>query len=295
MNLQFRADGENPAFDLFFRQHYEIIRQWARHITGNDEGLYEDIVHDIYLRFREQNFNALDIKNVEAYIYTTLKNDFISNRRKESRSRVSLVSLVGTESIADPFFADDPRLAIKTQDQLRAVCHYACRRRRSSISASIFILRFFHGYFTFEVARIAQRSTNAVEARLLKARREVRIYLKEPTQFRKILGFCKNIPHRVNRSVVQKDLLSELRLEIFSSRYGVCLPDLQISKIYQGDLKGVDRNLLGHFVSCHDCLDRINKMLGLPLLSGRHPLETLRSNEIDSPEPVGIKAARAAA
>lgn len=162
------------------------------------------------------------------------------------------------------------------QDELRTVCRYACARKEKAKSACALILRFFHGYYPSEVARVLKTSRPAVDVRLLHARNEARLVLENP----RALGFVEGqavaaaVPTNFVRPV--DDLLGELRETIFQSRRGVCLTRGQLKEHYQpGDETPPGQEHLAHLVSCHDCLDEVNRRLGIPPLSERHPADTI--------------------
>jgi len=48
----------------------------------------------------------------------------------------------------------DPRDQIQVHDELRRVYQYACARKETSKAGSVLILRFFHGYYPSEIAKL---------------------------------------------------------------------------------------------------------------------------------------------
>ena len=70
---------------------------------------------------------------------------------------------------------------MRAHEELTTICHYACLRRQSSKAASVFILRFFHGYALAGIARVLRRSPGAVDTLLSVARREVRARMDDPS------------------------------------------------------------------------------------------------------------------
>lgn len=264
---------EATSYDLFFQENYEALQRWAMQITGYDRELSEDLVHDVYLRFSNRFNTYENIDSVHGYLYTALRNAHLTHLRRKTRS--NQIPLTDFEQLGELLPAIDPRDTFKVHDQLRAICHYVRRRKSNSISASILILRFVHGYFSAEVARIVNRSRNAVEARLHKARREVSVYLSEDSS---------GIPN--DKTVQQEvflnsdfnedgDLLRELRAIIFSSSTGRCVQTEWLRTFYRKNSGGLAREELSHIVSCAECLDNVNKLLQMPTLKNRHPLDTL--------------------
>src|SRR5262249_55647294 len=150
----------------------------------------------------------------------------------------------------------DPRSQIQVQDELRRICHYACVRKESSKSASVLILRFFHGYYPSEIVQILRSSRQAVRKRLQIARTEAKLGLENP----KALGFVgdnaiiETIPTTFARTT--RDFLIELRHTIFRSRKGDCFSSDQIRELYRtknseglaGEM--IDSSALAHLVAC---------------------------------------------
>jgi hypothetical protein len=80
----------------------------------------------------------------------------------------------------------------------------------------------------------------------------------------------------VNAELSTEDFLAELRSAIFNIRSSDCLAPLKIKALYEDRLgEVIETNLLSHIVSCPRCLDDVNRTLQLPLLSERHPVNTL--------------------
>src|SRR5205085_5139856 len=72
------------------------------------------------------------------------------------------------------------------------------------------------------------------------------------------------------------DFLARLRQIIVRSRCGDCLTAEQLAELYGAiETATTDGPLLAHIVSCPDCLDQINKLLGLPPLADRYPMDMI--------------------
>ena len=159
---------------------------------------------------------------------------------------------------------------MKVKDELRAICRYACLRKETSVTSSVLILRFFHGYFPSEVAKLLNSSRNIVDVQLKSARCEARASLADSDSF---ACFGRTLlTHRPPREQFQlaPDLLSELRREIFATRQGDCL---RLEHFYPAGETEVNRGVLSHLVSCARCLDEANRLLKLPLLGERNPID----------------------
>ncbi len=82
------------------------------------------------------------------------------------------------------------------------------------------------------------------------------------------------LPTAVARST--DDFLNELRSMVFHSNHGDCLTRAELNDLYSvAHGSPMECAQLAHIVSCPSCLDEVNRMIGLPLLSERMPTETL--------------------
>jgi RNA polymerase sigma factor (sigma-70 family) len=270
------AAGFDQHEEIFLAR-YTSLRAWALQLTENDRERAEDLVHDLYIQltFTKPDLNA--IGNLDGYLYAMLRNLHLSQVRRATRLRHRPLSIVDYDSAEIGLRAADPREQIRLQDELREVCRYACMRKETSKAGSVLILRFLHGYYPREIALLMRSTRAAVEERLRLARAEARQYLKNPQSLR-FLRDSREGRKRARTGFARKtdEFLLELRETIFGSRTGECLSVESLERLYgETDASGVDQQVLGHVVSCPRCLDEINRLLNLPLLSERFPTDTL--------------------
>src|SRR5260370_30065745 len=214
-----------------------------------------------------------------------LKNLYVSELRRATRIRDAVTplaefSLTDYESVESGLRVleelTNAQVQSQIRGQLRRLCHYACIRKNSSKAGSVLLLRFFHGYYTEEIGRILLTSRRAVEDRLRTARTEARIFLEDPASLSFMSGRLSSPPSQSNVPNTAEDFMDELRREIYSSREGACLSRKEIERIYsKRESASIDQETLSHFVSCADCLDSVNRVLGLPLLASRFPITTM--------------------
>src|SRR6266545_4128790 len=178
-----------PRHADIFLERYARLLGWALTLTEHDRQLAEDLLHDAFIQFSlgEPDLNA--IENLDGYLRTMLRNIHISHARRASWSRMRQLSAVEYDSAEISLRSVDPRAEMLVKDQLRAVCRYACGRKETSKAASDLILRFFHGYYPEEIARVSRASRPAVKERLRLARAEARLYLEDPSR----LNFINSI------------------------------------------------------------------------------------------------------
>src|SRR6266851_6525632 len=153
---------KSPAPELarheeLFAQRYEQLHSWALHLT-EDAAQAEDLLHDAFIEFTITRPDLGSIRHLDNYLYGVLRVLHLSQIRRSARHRLQQLSIVEYDSAEIGLRMVDPRDQIKVQEDLRAICQYACIRKETSKAGSILILRFFHGYYPSEIVRIVQRS-----------------------------------------------------------------------------------------------------------------------------------------
>src|SRR5437016_5336137 len=275
--LRLRRFSEN--YRELFVARYDQLLAWAMQLSQGDRAVAEDLLHDLYVLFSIHEPNIDPSQNVDGYLYTCLRNLYLSQIRRAARIRFQQLSIVEYESAKTGLRAIDPRTQIEVQDELRRVCQYACARKETSRMGSVLILRFFHGYYPSEIVRVLRTSRKAVDRRLALARAEARSYLDNIEGLAFVTGdldLPKIFPANFARTPA--DLLSELRQMIFASRQGDCLSPDQLHSLYQRskrndkaeEMVAMSSAELAHLVSCVACLNEVNSMLKLPPLSQRY-------------------------
>ena len=279
--------SSKPAFtqEIFrsqeaaFIEHYNWLIRWALQLTHQDRERAEDLVQEVFSQFANAHTDLSAVQNIQAYLYTTLRNIHVSQVRLAARSHNQTHSIVDYEVAEVALDATDPYTVFHTQDQLRRVCRYACLRKQSSRAGSVLILRYFHGYHLSEIAQVLRASCEAVRRHLTLARNEARSFLDNPRALKYIQQPPPANAPSTSSVCSTNRLLVELRGAIFASREGDCLSREAIRALYvEGVINTADKSILAHIVSCPVCLDEVNARLDLPLLADRHPADTLGPN-----------------
>ena len=273
--------ARDPNHEDVFIARYDQLLKWASLLTRHDRELAKDLVHDAFLQFTLSDGDLVNINNIDNYLYGVVRNAYLSHLRRTSRQAHQSLPSLETESATSGFPTFDPRRQIRVKDELRAVCHYACVRKDSSNTASILILRFFHGYVPSEIAKLINTSRNIVDVQLRLARSEALAHLENRNS-----SLNPNKTTRLHRLMkvrmqLATDLFTELRQAIFRSRRGDCFEEQRLTNVYRTH-KTLPRPMLSHLVSCPDCLDAANRLLDLPLLRDRNALDVIgRANETE--------------
>jgi len=196
-----------------FLAHYSRLRAWALTLTNRDNERAEDLVHDAFVQFTFSRPDISTISNLNGYLYTMLRNLYLSDMRRLERLQRRTLSIVDYDSAELGLRVVDPRQLIRIQDELRRVCQFACVRKETSKAGSVLILRFLHGYYPKEIAQIIRATRQVVEERLRTARNEVRQYLKDPRSLHFMRGSdaAHMAPVEMGFARTSDELLVELR------------------------------------------------------------------------------------
>jgi DNA-directed RNA polymerase specialized sigma24 family protein len=256
-----------------FFAHYSRLLEWATQITRNDRAEAEDLVHDLYFRITRINRPIDQIERIEQYLFKVLRNLYYARQRRAGHDPISDLSIVDYDSVEQGLAVADRRELLFVYDNLRQICRYACQRKSEVRSASVLILRFFHGYYPSELMKILQVGRSGVDKFLRVARNEVRLYLERPNSIRSIFPGVKPLVSFVPRERDTQLLFSELQEAIFSAVEGKHLDRAILERRYAGESEttGTATEELSHLVSCRTCLEMVNSILRLPSLADRSP------------------------
>ena len=170
------------AGELLASRYGQLLR-WAMVLTRGNPGKAEEIVQEfcVYIAVTKPDFGG--VANLDGYLYTCLRNIYLSTLARASREALHLVSVEDYDSFAFAISANPTGDSLQRQNDLRRICSYAVWRKESAKSASYFILHFFHGYGRREIAELAQLPIAAIYNKLKTARSEVGHISKSPASF----------------------------------------------------------------------------------------------------------------
>lgn len=287
-----------------FVSRYQRLMAWSLKIAGPDQDKAEDLVHDAYVHWTLVRPDLASIRNLDGYFYAMLHNMHVAELRRAARNPISAVSTIEYDlAFRFSLRANDQLHLTHVQDQLRAVCDYACRRKETSKGGSLLLLRFFHGYYPGELARLAGMSRVGVDSWLYRTRAEAKRYLEnlgalksikqngshhsvgvsvtpEPTSRRRCHPRCdgNNSHHllQVCANGAAIDFLDEIVERIYHSCHSGCLSNRKFCKFYsEPEPETLDCESLAHIASCRSCLEKASKVLQLPARTDRHSPDRL--------------------
>lgn len=275
-----RPTRVTTSHEAIFIERYATLLGLALNLTDGNRERAEDLVHDAFVQFNLSQPDITAIENLGGYLYGMLRKLHLSQMRRDSRSRIHPHFLVEYDSAETGLHLIDPRDRLQARDELRRVCQYACARKETSKAGSILILRFFHGYFPSEITKVIRGSRQAVDLRLRRARIEAKVILAKPDVL--VLMKERTAPDIREESSGESaiEFLAELRRTIFRSCRGDCLSLEQFESNYGPHSESqITCEELAHIVSCQACLDQVNKICRLPLLSERYAVDTMGKDE----------------
>ena len=263
-----KFEKKSRDHEAIFLDHYDWLLDWARQHTLGAAQEAEDLVQDLYVRFVQMKSSPVftDDDEIRAYLYTSLKNLFISRKLRNGREAVSGLLAVDFDSAAFSLSAVDRSQLLHVRSDLAGICEYACIRRKTNRAAAALILRFFLGYLPTEVMALLRAKRSYVDTLIETARLEAKAYLNRPGVLRflsrgerKSTSFPRYLPERPD------DLFAELQRRIFSETEGTCQPAEELrSRYLNPDAPALTTQEVAHLVSCSPCLTHASRALGLP-------------------------------
>jgi len=271
-----RLPKKQATHEELFLNRYPELLSWSMRVSGNDRDRAEDLVQDAYIQWMLVKPDV-QILNLDGYLYGMLRNIHSAEKRRAVRAnQTSLTAVEYDSALLSLHRANDEGHLAYMQDQLRRVCEYACIRKETSKGGSLFLLRFFHGYYPSEAARLAGVKRVTVDSWLRLARAEAKLYLENP----EALKFVNLPPGTRQSSVVPKnewEFLDDATAQIFSSCQSECLTDKELRRLYvESAPVRLDCTTLAHICSCERCLVKAAKILNLPTGDDRCPPDCLR-------------------
>jgi DNA-directed RNA polymerase specialized sigma24 family protein len=266
-------ESPTDAGELLAQRYGQLLR-WAIVLTRGNTGKAEEIVQEFCVYVAVAKPVLSGVANLDGYLYTCLRNIYLSTLARASREALHLVSVEDYDSFAFAISANPAGDSLQRQNDLRRICSYAVWRKEASKSASYFILHFFHGYGRREIAELARLPIAAIYNKLKTARSEVKLYLEEPGKLRIVNRDTPPMPALSWNLLSSQDLFRELRQTILDARKTDCLKeDVLLAHYRSPSARPITCALLAHIVSCERCLSLIDRDLRRPTLKDREPLD----------------------
>src|SRR5260370_21662079 len=148
--LERRPISPATNHEELFIQRYQWLMNWALHMTGQDKGQAQDLVHDTFVQFviSRPPLEAIQ-QNIEGYLYTMLRKMHVSQARRAARiteatfSLSRILSLSETASVQSELTRVEPGTQGQVLAELCRICQYAILRIHSSHVRTVVLVRSF--------------------------------------------------------------------------------------------------------------------------------------------------------
>ena len=249
---------EDKSREKVFLEHYSWLLQRALAMTHGQRELAEDLVHDAFVQFFTGDTELKAITDVRWYLNGLLRNLHLLHLRRATRHPLNQLSLFDHDSALIGLRTRNSSELLQSVDLLARACAFACYRKETSLTASIFILRFFHGYYPSEICVLLHAKRKVVDKWIERGRMEAKEYIESPYP----LPGSGNSEFSISAIGSANMLLRQLRERIFASRSSGC-------SVLADNPSELGARELGHLVSCRTCLEERSRKMGLAHVSQR--------------------------
>jgi DNA-directed RNA polymerase specialized sigma24 family protein len=273
-----RTPFSSDSIERILSRYYLQLAAWSRILARGDSAAAEETVQDLCLHLSLAQPDLRSIGNLDNYLFTCLRNMYVSNLARVSRERLRVIQVEDYDAVcmvAAPYGSD----AVDVQNELIRICDYVTSRKYSTKSASHFILHFFLGYRRRDVALLARLPIAAVYNSLKDVRSELRAYLAGSEKIRLVRRNA--MPEsELLRTAISSDLfLKEMRSIILDADPASCTEEKELVNAYQQPGSApTDCRALAHFAGCERCLGILARALRLDDRDG--PLDGMGTDEM---------------
>ena len=250
-----------------FIRRYHFLFSRCLQLTKQKD-IAEDLLHDGFVQFTINRPDLGPIEDLDGYLCRLLRNLYYARLRLATWSPKNNLSLIDYDSAAMALRGRDLCAEIHVQQDLLRICRYAFIRKETSKKACILTLRYFHGYYPSEIAKIVNSNGLLVRQLLFDARKEVKRYLTNSFEDKSAGIELPKELKKMSADISDTQFLARLRQALFLHKNGHCISPAELKALYR-DSKVLNGTVLAHVVHCAGCLDQINQLRGLPPLSER--------------------------
>jgi RNA polymerase sigma-70 factor (family 1) len=133
------SESDRHAFRELYQRYTPVLYPFVKSLC-NDDALCEDLVQEVFIKIWDNRVNAVNIKQVKAYLFKAAKNRFLNELRKHKNERRvindRLYNVVDTETPEQQLtFKEGMRLGDKALNRLspkrRAIVEMSTREELS--------------------------------------------------------------------------------------------------------------------------------------------------------------------
>jgi RNA polymerase sigma factor (sigma-70 family) len=268
MSVGLRTIQQAPrSHEEEFIRRYDFLFSRCLQLTKQKD-VAEDLLHDGFVQFTINRPDLGPIQELDGYLCRLLRNLYYARLRLATWSPKNNLSLIDYDSAAMAIRSRDLCAEIHVQQELLRICRYAFIRRATCKKACVLTLRYFHGYYPSEIAKVINGSALLVRRLLSDARKEVKGLLTNSFEDKDAATELPSELKKMGADISNTEFLTKVRQALFLPKNGCCIPSTELKALYH-DSKVLNGTVLAHVVHCADCLDQINQLRGLPSLSER--------------------------
>lgn len=267
--VQRGAASAGDDHERAFLSRYGSLRAYAGRLVGHDRSLADDLIQDAYIQFALTRPELEAIVSLDAYLTALVRNLHVSWIRRTATQRARHIAIEDYESADLALALSGPQQRDEIRSSLIRVCEYGCVRKERSKAASVLLLRFFHGFYPAEIARILRSTPRVVNDWLWRARAEARRFVDAPASERRPDSTTPlDLSTAIDDDAV--DVIAALQAAIFATAQPPCPAAKAIVRWYDGDDgTALDVARFAHLASCRPCLNLVCRRLGLASVEER--------------------------
>src|SRR5882762_7768739 len=250
-----------------FIRRYNFLYSRCLQLTKQKD-LAEDVLHDGFVQFAINRPDLGSIEDLDGYLCRLVRNVYYARLRLATWSPKNNLSLIDYDSAAMALRSRDLCAEIHVQQELLRICRYAFIRRATCKKACVLTLRYFHGYYPSEIAKVINGNALLVRRLLSDARKEVKRLLTNSFEHKDAATELPSELRKMGSDISDTEFLTKVRKALFLPKNGCCIPSPELNALYH-DSKVLNGKVLAHVVHCIDCLEQINQLRDLPSLSER--------------------------
>jgi DNA-directed RNA polymerase specialized sigma24 family protein len=255
------------SFEDVFLARYEDLLRAALAITGGRREA-EDLLHDAFVRVMLARPDLATIEHPDAYLRTVLRNLHAARLRRLPHRVETPLSIVEFDSAQFAARALTPSQWTQARHDVAAACRYACTRRLTSKTGSLFLLRFVHEIVPNDLARVTRLTRDTVDITLARGRTEVKAYLENPARaLASIDGGLVQMPMPAVEAGGDDDhdYLAHVREAVFALRHEHCFEAGHLQRLYASTQRtAIPTEVLAEIVTCPHCLATVSRLTQVP-------------------------------
>lgn len=228
----------------------------------------EDLVQDAFVRLMLAKKDLASIEHPDAYLRTVLRNLHTARLRRRAQQAETPLTITEFDSAQFAARALTPSQWTQARHDVAAACRYACTRRLTSKTGSLFLLRFVHELVPSDIARVARLTRDTVDITLMRARAEVKAYLERPAQALEALDGAllpMSMPAVEGDADADHDYLARIREAVFALRHARCFDAARLERLYApASGTAIPTPILAELVTCPRCLDHVSRLVQVP-------------------------------